>query len=133
MSPTRATTTRVVICAPHGNKDYGILSVLAQTYYRTEYLFTVSEEVFNPPPKVKSAVMRMMRKENFELPVAEKFLADVVKAAFNQRRKMLRNGLHAFLPGDKDHSTVPFLDKRVEQLSVPDFWRLAEALYKLRS
>ena len=120
------------ICAPHGKKDYGILSVLAQTYYHTEYLFTVSEEVFNPPPKVKSAVMRMVRKENFELPVPEKFLTEVVKAAFNQRRKMLRNGLHQFLPTDKDTSAIPFLDKRVEQLSVPDFWHLAEKLYALK-
>lgn len=120
------------ICAPHGNKDYGILSVLAQTYYRTEYLFTVSEDVFQPPPKVKSAVMRMVRKENVELPVPERFFADVVKAAFNQRRKMLRNGLHAFLPADKDLSSVPFLDKRVEQLAVEDFWRLAESLFRLK-
>lgn len=120
------------ICAPHGNKDYGILSVLAQTYYRTEYLFTVSEDVFQPPPKVKSAVMRMVRKQNFELPVPEKFFADVVKAAFNQRRKMLRNGLHQFLAGDADVSQVPFLDKRVEQLRVEDFWHLAEKLYELK-
>lgn len=120
------------ICAPHGNKDYGILSVLAQTYYRTEYLFTVSEDVFQPPPKVKSAVMRMVRKEDFELPVPEKFLSDVVKAAFNQRRKMLRNGLHQFLAGAADTSDIPFLDKRVEQLRVEDFWHLAEKLYGLK-
>lgn len=118
------------ICAPHGNKDYGILSVLAQTYYRTEYLFTVSEDVFQPPPKVKSAVMRMVRKENFELPVPEKFFADVVKAAFNQRRKMLRNGLHQFLAAATDTSDIPFLDKRVEQLRVEDFWHLAEKLHQ---
>lgn len=120
------------ICSPHGKKDYGILSVLAQTFYYTEYLFTVSEDVFQPPPKVKSAVMRMVRKENFSLPFPEKFLTEVVKAAFNQRRKMLRNGLHAFLPADKDLSNIPFLDKRVEQLSVEDFWHLAEKLHQLK-
>jgi 16S rRNA (adenine1518-N6/adenine1519-N6)-dimethyltransferase len=121
------------ICSSHGSKDYGILSVLAQTFYHTEYLFTVSEDVFVPPPKVKSAVMRMVRKENFTLPFPEKFLFEIVKAAFNQRRKMLRNGLHSFLPADKDLSNVPFLDKRVEQLCVSDFWHLAEELYKLKS
>lgn len=120
------------ICSPHGKKDYGILSVLAQTFYHTEYLFTVSEDVFVPPPKVKSAVMRMVRKENFTLPFPEKFLFEVVKAAFNQRRKMLRNGLHSFLPADKDLSNIPFLDKRVEQLSVSDFWHLAEKLHELK-
>lgn len=120
------------ICSPHGKKDYGILSVLSQTFYHTEYLFTVSEDVFQPPPKVKSAVMRMVRKENFNLPFPEKFLTEVVKAAFNQRRKMLRNGLHSFLPAEKDLSNIPFLDKRVEQLSVQDFWHLAEQLYKLK-
>lgn len=120
------------ICSRHGSKDYGILSVLAQTFYHTEYLFTVSEDVFQPPPKVKSAVMRMMRKENFSLPFPEKFLFEVVKAAFNQRRKMLRNGLHQFLPTDKDLSNIPFLDKRVEQLSVEDFWFLTEKLYELK-
>lgn len=120
------------ICSPHGKKDYGILSVLAQTYYHTEYLFTVSEDVFQPPPKVKSAVMRMVRKENFTLPFPEKFLHEVVKAAFNQRRKMLRNGLHSFLPSDKDTTSIPFLDKRVEQLSVEDFWHLAEKLFALK-
>ena len=120
------------ICAPHGKKDYGILSVLGQTFYHTEYLFTVSEDVFQPPPKVKSAVMRMVRKEKVDLAVPEKFLFEVVKAAFNQRRKMLRNGLHAFLPADRDLSGIPFLDKRVEQLSVADFALLAEKLYGLK-
>lgn len=120
------------ICSSHGKKDYGILSVLAQTFYHTEYLFTVSEDVFIPPPKVKSAVMRMVRKENFSLPFPEKFLFDVVKAAFNQRRKMLRNGLHQFLSQDKDTSSVPFLDKRVEQLRVEDFWTLTETLYLIQ-
>jgi len=119
------------ICAPHGKKDYGILSVLAQTFYQTEYLFTVSEDVFQPPPKVKSAVMRMVRKETVELAVPERFFFDVVKTAFNQRRKTLRNALRKFTPGDTDVSTIPFLDKRAEQLSVPDFWHLAERIFAL--
>ena len=121
------------ICAPHGKKDYGILSVLAQTYYETEYLFTVSEDVFQPPPKVKSAVMRMMRKNHVELPVPEKFLFTLVKTAFNQRRKTLRNALSPLVPKGDPVADIPFLDKRAEQLSVSDFWHLAEKVYQLQA
>jgi 16S rRNA (adenine1518-N6/adenine1519-N6)-dimethyltransferase len=81
------------ICEKKGSKVYGILSVLAQAFYDVEYLFTVHENVFNPPPKVKSGVMRMVRKENFVLPCDEKLFFQVVKAAFNLRRKTLRNSL----------------------------------------
>ena len=81
------------ICATHGNKTYGILSVLAQAFYTTEYLFTVPPSVFNPPPKVDSGVMRMIRKENYSLPCNEKFFFRVVKTGFQQRRKTLRNSL----------------------------------------
>jgi 16S rRNA (adenine1518-N6/adenine1519-N6)-dimethyltransferase len=121
------------ICAPHGKKDYGILSVLAQSFYETEYLFTVSEDVFQPAPKVKSAVMRMVRKENIHLPVPEKFLFTLVKTAFNQRRKTLRNALSPLIPKDGSVSGIPFPDKRAEQLSVSDFWELAEQVYALHS
>lgn len=117
------------ICAPHGKKDYGILSVLTQTFYETEYLFTVSEDVFQPPPKVKSGVMRMVRKEEVRFPFPEKFLFQVVKTAFNQRRKTLRNAVKSLTPKEADITQIPFLDKRAEQLSVEDFWVLTEKLY----
>lgn len=111
------------IAAPHGKKDYGIISVLLQTYYKTEYLFTVHEHVFNPPPKVKSAVVRLTRKEDVQLPVDYSFFRNVVKTAFNQRRKTLRNALKPILMGvSLDH---PFMDLRAEQLSVDDFAQLA--------
>lgn len=105
------------IAAPHGTKVYGILSVLLQTFFDIEYLFTVSENVFNPPPKVKSAVVRLKRNELKELPCDEKLFIKVVKAAFNLRRKMLRNSLKdicANLPEE-------YAQKRPEQLSVDAF------------
>lgn len=84
------------ICAPSGSKTYGITSVLTQAYYDTEYLFTVSEHVFVPPPKVKSAVIRLTRKESQTLPCDEHLFFSIVKTAFNQRRKTMRNSLKAF-------------------------------------
>lgn len=105
------------ICKGPGNKTYGILSVLLQAWYDTDYLFTVSEQVFIPPPKVKSAVVRLRRNSFKELPCNERLFFEVVKTAFNQRRKMLRNslsGLCSYLPGR-------FAQKRPEQLSVADF------------
>lgn len=103
-----------------GSKTYGIISVLLQAWYKIEYLFSVSEHVFSPPPKVKSGVIRLTRNEVDKLPCDEKLFIEVVKAAFNQRRKTLRNALHAFeiLPGNEDHI---FFTKRAEQLSVADF------------
>ena len=80
-----------------GSKTYGILSVLTQAFFDTEYLFTVPPSVFNPPPKVDSGVIRCIRKENFTLPVEEKLFFRVVKTAFNQRRKMLRSSLKSYL------------------------------------
>jgi 16S rRNA (adenine1518-N6/adenine1519-N6)-dimethyltransferase len=118
------------IASPHGNKVYGILSVILQTYYDIEYLFTVHEHVFQPPPKVKSAVIRLRRKENVLLPVPEKFFIQVVKLAFNQRRKTLRNALKPMLPGNGTEQA--WLNLRAEQLSVPEFAELASALYKTR-
>jgi 16S rRNA (adenine1518-N6/adenine1519-N6)-dimethyltransferase len=107
------------ICEKKGSKTYGILSVLTQAFYDTEYLFTVSEHVFTPPPKVKSGVMRMRRKENFQLPCDEKLFFNVVKTGFNQRRKTLRNALKPILNG----ATIitDLLDKRAEQLGVEEF------------
>ena len=117
------------ICATHGNKTYGILSVLAQAFYDTEYLFTVSETVFTPPPKVKSGVMRMIRKENFTLPCDEKLLFRVVKSAFQQRRKTMRNSLKSFIKND-DTKIMDIFSKRPEQLSVQEFIDLTCLLEK---
>ncbi|MFM2285528.1 MAG: hypothetical protein RLZZ543_1025 [Bacteroidota bacterium] len=117
------------VAANHGNKTYGILSVLLQTYYHTEYLFTVHENVFSPPPKVKSAVIRLTRKENVELPVPYSVLRNVVKTGFNQRRKTLRNALKPIIAGREFQH--PFLDLRAEQLSIQDFADLSVALSQL--
>ena len=118
------------IASKHGNKVYGILSVILQTYYDIEYLFTVHEHVFQPPPKVNSAVIRLRRKDNVTLPVPEKFFIQVVKLAFNQRRKTLRNALKPMLPGNGSEQV--WLNLRAEQLSVAEFAELAAALYKAR-
>lgn len=109
------------ISAPYGNKTYGILSVFLQTFYDIEYLFTVSEKVFDPPPKVKSAVIRLLRNKRESLECNERLFFNVVKTGFNQRRKTLRNSLRALLPADFDSS---YLSCRPEQLSVDDFIRL---------
>jgi 16S rRNA (adenine1518-N6/adenine1519-N6)-dimethyltransferase len=108
------------ICEPKGSKAYGILSVLTQAFYDTEYLFTVSENVFTPPPKVKSGVMRMKRKENYKLPCNEKLFFNVVKTAFNQRRKTLRNSLKVFNLSE-EFKADEFLNLRPEQVSVEQF------------
>jgi 16S rRNA (adenine1518-N6/adenine1519-N6)-dimethyltransferase len=108
------------ICASHGNKTYGILSVLTQAFYDAEYLFTVPPNVFNPPPKVDSGVMRLIRKENYTLPCDEKLFFRVVKMAFQQRRKTLRNSLKTFnLSNNLKEDTIFGL--RPEQLSVQGF------------
>jgi 16S rRNA (adenine1518-N6/adenine1519-N6)-dimethyltransferase len=108
------------ICAEHGNKTYGILSVLAQAFYDAEYLFTVHPQVFDPPPKVQSGVLRLTRKANFELGCDEKQFYNVVKTAFNQRRKTLRNSLKSFALSDILKED-PIFDLRPEQLAVADF------------
>ncbi|OQX98312.1 MAG: 16S rRNA (adenine(1518)-N(6)/adenine(1519)-N(6))-dimethyltransferase [Bacteroidetes bacterium 4572_128] len=107
------------ISAKPGKKVYGILSVFLKAFYDVEYLFTVDADVFIPPPKVKSAVVRITRNNVENLECDEKLFFKVVKTAFNQRRKMLRNSLKIFLK-DKDISNKIFL-KRPEQLSVEDF------------
>lgn len=108
------------ISAAPGSKTYGILSVLLQAFYTIEYLFTVGESVFIPPPKVKSAVIRFVRNERMNLECDEKLFFQVVKAAFNQRRKTMRNSLKQFIRTDSLKSNS-ILDLRPEQLSVTDF------------
>lgn len=114
------------ICSKEGSKVYGILSVLTQAYYTTEYLFTVSEQVFTPPPKVKSGVMRM-RRHTEKLEVDEKLFFNVVKLAFNQRRKTLRNALKSILPSGTDFEDKVF-QLRAEQLSVDGFIELTKKI-----
>lgn len=109
-----------------GNKMYGILSVLMQAYYKIEYLFTVSENVFYPPPKVKSAVLRFTRNEVKKLDCDEELFFKVVKTGFNQRRKTLRNALSKF--GIRNSESEIF-NRRAEQLSVNDFVELTK-IYK---
>jgi 16S rRNA (adenine1518-N6/adenine1519-N6)-dimethyltransferase len=107
------------IASPPGTRDYGILSVLLQAYYTIEYLFTVSEKVFYPPPRVKSAVIRLERNKITRLPCDEELFFRVVKSAFNQRRKMMRNSLKEYFPAHLPEG--PLLGKRPEQLSVAEF------------
>lgn len=114
------------IVSEPGNKTYGILSVLLQSWYDIEYCFTVSEHVFVPPPKVKSAVIRLKKTQNDPIDIDEDQLLKVVKTAFNQRRKTLRNALKPLLP--EDYSNIPFLDKRAEQLSKYQFAELTRLL-----
>lgn len=105
------------IASKHGKKAYGILSVLLQAFFDIEYLFTVGEGVFNPPPRVKSAVIRLKRNKLAELPCNEQFFVKVIKAAFNQRRKMLRNSLKSLC----ENLPEEYAQKRPEQLSVDAF------------
>ena len=113
------------IAEKEGSKTYGILSVLLQAWYDIEYLFTVSEKVFNPPPKVKSAVIRLKRNATASLDCDEQLFVKVVKASFGQRRKMLRNSLRSAF-GDFGGQEHPFFTKRAEQLSVADFVELTK-------
>src|SRR5690554_4522729 len=115
------------ICEKEGSKVYGILSVLTQAFYDAEYLFTVPPSVFNPPPKVDSGVIRLKRKENYSIDCDEKMLFRVVKTAFQQRRKTLRNSLKPFNLSDKIKEDIIF-DLRPEQLSTSQFISLAKKL-----
>ena len=112
------------LAAGPGSKTYGILSVLLQAWYDIEYLFTVGEEVFDPPPKVKSAVLRMTRNDRRELGCDERLFKTVVKTSFNQRRKTLRNSMRPLLGKDFPDYGLPVFDKRPEQLSVEQFVEL---------
>ena len=115
------------ICENEGSKTYGIMSVLVQAFYDVEYLFTVPPSVFNPPPKVDSGVLRLIRKENYTLPCDEKMHFKVVKTAFQQRRKTLRNSLKVFNLSDKLKEDAIF-GQRPEQLSVAEFIMLTQKL-----
>ena len=114
------------IAASHGSRTYGILSVLLQAYYTIDYLFTVGPKVFHPPPKVDSAVIRMVRKGIRHLDCDEDLFVRVVKTAFNQRRKMIRNSIKSLLPAD--HPDHEFLSKRPEQLNISQFIELTSWL-----
>lgn len=112
-----------------GSKTYGIMSVLTQAFYDVEYLFNVPPSVFNPPPKVDSGVIRMIRKKDYSLPVDVSFFFKLVKTAFNQRRKTLRNSLKSFQLSDKLREDAIFA-KRPEQLSVHQFIELTQSVVK---
>lgn len=113
-----------------GSKTYGILSVLLQAYYDIEYCFTVDEHVFDPPPKVKSGVIRCTRNEREKLPCDEKLFKQVVKMAFNQRRKTIRNSIKALLP--ESYEENPMLQLRPERLGVEEFIELTNWVEKHR-
>ena len=117
------------ICAPHGNKTYGILSVLLGAFYDTEMLFKVPPGVFIPPPKVDSAVIRLKRNKRESLPCDESLFFKIVKQGFQNRRKTLRNALKPiFLPEELTREEI--FNKRAEQLSVDDF---IELTYKIQT
>lgn len=119
------------IASGPGNKEYGILSVLLQAFYEIEYLFTVPETVFNPPPKVKSGVIRLRRNLRRQLSCDEKLFSHIVKQAFQMRRKTLRNALKSLnLPEEIALKSV--LDKRAEQLSVEEFIGLTREIQSFR-
>lgn len=118
------------ICTGPGSKTYGILSVLLQAWYKVEYLFTVNEDVFDPPPKVKSAVIRLTSNGRKELGCNEKLFKTVVKQSFNQRRKMLRNSIKSLTPR-YDELDAYTLTRRPEQLSVEEFIKLTNDIEKL--
>lgn len=115
------------ITAGPGSKIYGILSVLTQAFFEVEYLFTVPPNVFNPPPRVDSGVIKLVRKKNHTLPVDVPFFFRVVKTAFNQRRKTLRNSLKSFQISDKLKEDAIFA-LRPEQLSVDQFIKLTKSI-----
>jgi 16S rRNA (adenine1518-N6/adenine1519-N6)-dimethyltransferase len=120
------------LVSPPGNKSYGILSVFLQAYYDLEYLFTVGPGVFNPPPKVNSAVIRLKRNQRVALDCDEKLFRRVVKAGFQMRRKTLRNALKPInLP--EEMRADPVLDKRAETLSVEDFVALTNQITSCQS
>ena len=114
------------IASGPGKKAFGIISVLLQTWYDIEYLFTVDEHVFDPPPKVKSAVVRLKRNERLSLECDEKLFKTLVKTAFNQRRKTLRNSLKPLLGKECPLYSLSIFDKRPEQLSVEQFIELTK-------
>lgn len=119
------------IASGPGNKDYGILSVLLQTFYDIKYCFTVDEHVFNPPPKVKSGVISLVRNNTVDLPCSTRLFFMVVKAGFNQRRKTLRNALKS-LGIPESLNELPVLEKRAEQLHYTQFLDLCTQIEQAR-
>lgn len=115
------------IIAPPGKKDYGVISVLTQAFYEGEYLFTVGNEHFDPPPKVQSGVIRLVRKKE-EISCDENLFRKVVKQAFSQRRKMLRNTLKPFFTNNPDALQNEYFQKRPEVLSVEEFVELTNTI-----
>lgn len=120
------------IAAPEGTKTRGILSVLIQAWYDVEYLFTVSEGVFNPPPKVKSGVIRLRRNGVTDLGCDQRLFRTIVKTTFNQRRKTIRNSVKPLIPGNAALPDNPLLALRPEQLSVSQFISLTNYVASLR-
>lgn len=120
------------ICSKAGPKSRGILSVLLQAWYRAEYLFTVSEHVFNPPPKVKSGVLRLTRNDVETLPCDPALWRTVVKATFAQRRKTLRNSVRQLLPAGTVIPDLPVFSLRPEQLDENQFYNLTNIIASLR-
>ncbi len=121
------------LAAPPGTKARGILSVLLQAWYDVEYLFTVSENVFNPPPKVKSGVIKMVRNGVTDLGCDERLFKSVVKSAFGQRRKTLRNSLRGLFPQGVPLPDNAMMSLRPEQLSVAQFVELTNLLTRYRT
>lgn len=120
------------LAAAPGSKVYGILSVLLQAWYDIEYLFTVNENVFNPPPKVKSGVIRMKRNDVTQLGCDEKLFRTIVKTTFGQRRKTLRNSIRGLLPPGCVLPDLPVWGQRPEQLSVQEFINLTNVVTAIR-
>ena len=118
------------ICSRPGSKVYGILSVLLQVWYDCEYLFDVSPGVFSPPPKVMSGVIRLTRNSRETLDCDEKLFKTIVKTAFGQRRKTLKNSLNGLIPADNEIMWEPIMGQRPERLSVEDFIKLTKAAQK---
>lgn len=121
------------LAAPPGTKTRGILSVLLQAWYDIEYIFTVSEKVFNPPPKVKSGVIRLRRNDVTDLGCDPDLFRSVVKTTFGMRRKALRNSVKSLIPPDTVLSDSTLLGQRPEQLSVDDFVRLTNMISNARN
>lgn len=119
------------IIAPPGSKTYGVISVLTQAYYEGEMVLYVDPESFTPPPKVNSAVIRLKRKKNYELPCNETLFRTVVKLSFSQRRKMLRNTIKSII-GSHEMLSNDFYNKRPEQLSVEDFIDITNKIEKIQ-
>lgn len=120
------------LAAKEGTKARGILSVLLQAWYDVEYLFTVSEHVFNPPPKVKSGVIKLTRNTRTSLPCDERLFKTVVKTTFGQRRKTIRNSVRGLIGGSNQPVDSPLLTMRPEQLSVEQFFELTDLVASCR-